>query len=117
MGMEKRKARQPRPRISEERRLKEMPEKLRSFFGDPALRYISSLTAGVQKLIFSLEHACYLAHKLASSRRPQFGRFGRRPTATLGRSGTQIARFGVGSGEHPSNQLAEHLGGTVCGYQ
>jgi transposase len=37
-------------------KLKEMPEKLRSFFGDPALRYISNLTAGVQKLIFSLDH-------------------------------------------------------------
>ena len=31
--------------------LKKMPEKLRSFFGDPALRYIRDLTAGVQKLI------------------------------------------------------------------
>jgi len=37
-------------------KLKEMPEKLRSFFGDPALRYISNLTEGVQKLIFSLDH-------------------------------------------------------------
>jgi len=33
-----------------------MPEKLLSFFGDPALRYISNLTEGVQKLIFSLDH-------------------------------------------------------------
>jgi len=36
-------------------KLKEMPEKLRSFFGDPALRYIRDLTTGVQKLNFSLE--------------------------------------------------------------
>ena len=37
-------------------KLKEMPEKLRSFFGDPALRYIRDLTTGVQKLNFSLDH-------------------------------------------------------------
>ena len=37
-------------------KLREMPEKLRSFFGDPALRYIRDLTGGVQKLIFSLDH-------------------------------------------------------------
>jgi transposase len=36
--------------------LKKMPEKLRSFFGDPALRYIRDLTAGVQKLISALDH-------------------------------------------------------------
>jgi hypothetical protein len=29
---------------------------LRSFFGDPALRYIRDLTAGVQKLISALDH-------------------------------------------------------------
>ena len=37
-------------------KLKGMPEKLRSFFGDPALRYIRDLTAGVQKLISALDH-------------------------------------------------------------
>ena len=37
-------------------KLKEMPEKLRSFFGDPALRYIRDLTTGVQELNFSLDH-------------------------------------------------------------
>lgn len=38
-------------------KLKEMPEKLRSFFGDPALRYIRDLPSQVQKLNFSLDHA------------------------------------------------------------
>ena len=37
-------------------KLKEMPEKLQSFFGDPALGYIRGLTTGVQELIFSLNH-------------------------------------------------------------
>ena len=43
-------------------KLKEMPEKLRSFFGDPALRYIRDLTTGVQKLNFSLDHGQFRAH-------------------------------------------------------
>jgi len=46
-------------------KLKEMPEKLRSFFGVPALRYIQSPTGEVQKLIFSLDH-----RDLVSSRAP-----------------------------------------------
>jgi transposase len=37
-------------------KLKEMPDKLRSFFGDPALRYIRDLAIGVQKHIFTLDH-------------------------------------------------------------
>jgi transposase len=37
-------------------KLKRMPEKLRSFFGDPALRYIRDLATGVQKHIFALDH-------------------------------------------------------------
>jgi transposase len=37
-------------------KLKEMPEKLRSFFGDPALGYIRGLAAGVQKLVSALDH-------------------------------------------------------------
>jgi transposase len=37
-------------------KLKEMPEKLRSFFGDPALRYVRDLATGVQKLISALDH-------------------------------------------------------------
>jgi transposase len=37
-------------------RLKTLPEKVRAFFGDPALRYIRHSIAGVQELIFSLDH-------------------------------------------------------------
>jgi DDE superfamily endonuclease len=40
-------------------KLKEMPEKLRCFFGDPALRYIRDLATGVQKHIFALDHGKY----------------------------------------------------------